>query len=649
MKRLWFLNISFFFFLAAYPQTDAIKDSLFLLIEKTSDADTAKVFHYHHLTNHLQYTNPVDAEKFAQLTLQLAEKQKFKRGIAMAYQDLGEFYNAKGLYEKALEVQIKAAEIYETLNDYKKASVVSNANGNTYLGLNKLDKALEFYQLSARQADKAGSKLAKSIAAVGIGNVYSRQGKYKEAIQELRFAQLVFESANKDLQAGFVYSNMAESFNSLNELDSATHYARKALPIMEKYQSRYGIAFTNLILGNIDLSKDKYNSALNYYFRSLQISEEDKAIDNQKDVCFQIFKLFEKKGNTEQALHYYKKFITLKDSLYNSESRNKLFELQTKYDTEAKDKENLLLQQDQMIAKKSLQTQRILFYFIALVLLLVFVFTYFAYKNLKKQKRMNLILKEQKELVEQSKKEILDSILYAKRIQSTILAHKDFIDRHLKENFVFYKPKDIVSGDFYWATRKNNLFYLAVCDSTGHGVPGAFMSLLSISFLNEAIGEKNIVKPNEVFNYVRLRLIDNISKEGQKDGFDGALFCFNQDSGEITYTAANNKPVVVSTEGIRELESDRMPVGYGERKEDFKLHQLSLKKDDILYLFTDGYADQFGGPKGKKMMYKRLYEQFQNIASNPFERQPEILNDVFESWRGKLEQVDDVCVIGIRL
>lgn len=644
---LTFLSLFLSSFLIS--QSDRVKDSLENLIQKISDDDTLKSVYCYQLSNYVINTNPSGAEKYCRLTIDLAEKQNYQRGVAMGYQAFAEFYNAKGLYEKALESQVKAASIYEKLNDFKKASVVSNSSGNTYLGLNNMQKALEYYNLSVKQAEKAKSEVAQAIARVGISNVHSRQGRYRESIEELHYAGNVFKKSGMEVQYGFVYGNMAESFKNLNETDSALYYAEMALPIMEKYNVRYGISFTNLILGGIDLSREKYNSALNYFFKALQISEEDKAIDNQKDVCFQIYQLFEKKGNAEQALVYFKKYSSLKDSVFNSESRNKLLEIQTKYDTEAKEKENKLLQQDQMIARKSLQTQRVLFYGVAIILLLVFVFAYLANKNLKKQKQMNVILKEQKELVEQSRKEILDSIMYAKRIQNTILAHRDFINQNISENFILYKPKDIVSGDFYWATQKNDLFYLAVCDSTGHGVPGAFMSLLSISFLNEAIGEKNILKPNEVFDYVRCKLIENISKEGQKDGFDGILLCLNKSTGELTYSAANNKPVIVTSGGISELTSDRMPVGYGERKENFTLHQLHLKKNDTLYLFTDGYADQFGGPKGKKMMYKRLYEQLQNVAAKPLEKQSEYLNEMFEAWRGKLEQVDDVCVIGLRL
>ena len=258
-------------------------------------------------------------------------------------------------------------------------------------------------------------------------------------------------------------------------------------------------------------------------------------------------------------------------------------------------------------------------------------------------------LKQKNHLIEEKQKEIIDSINYAKRIQYTLLAHADFLKENIPNNFVYFNPKDIVSGDFYWAAKKGDKFYLAVCDSTGHGVPGAFMSLLNIGFLSEAINEKGIDKPNEVFNFVRQRLIDNISKEGQKDGFDGILICMDQKTKQITYSAANNKPILIQDGQIIELEADRMPVGMGERKEDFKLHLIDLKPGDSLYLYTDGYADQFGGPRGKKFKYKALNELILANSTKSLEEQHKVLKSSFEDWRGDLEQVDDVCLIGIKI
>lgn len=258
-------------------------------------------------------------------------------------------------------------------------------------------------------------------------------------------------------------------------------------------------------------------------------------------------------------------------------------------------------------------------------------------------------LNESLEKLFEKNREITDSINYAKKIQYTLLAHDAFLIENMPQHFVYFQPKDIVSGDFYWATSRDNKFYLAVCDSTGHGVPGAFMSLLNIGFLSEAINEKQIYKPNEVFDFVRERLTTSISKDGQKDGFDGILICIDKTTNTITYSAANNKPVLINTNVLTEAACDKMPVGVGEKKEDFKLHTLTAKKGNMLYLYTDGYADQFGGPKGKKFKYKQLNEQLLASSNLPMHEQKQQLETIFENWRGDIEQTDDVCVIGIRI
>jgi len=261
---------------------------------------------------------------------------------------------------------------------------------------------------------------------------------------------------------------------------------------------------------------------------------------------------------------------------------------------------------------------------------------------------------QQKDIIEHKQKEILDSIQYAKRIQYTILAHDEFLKKHLPEHFVFFKPKDIVSGDFYWATapayfpKGKEKFFLAACDSTGHGVPGAFMSLLNISFLNEAINEKKIAEPNEVLNHVRKRLISSVSKDGAQDGMDGILVCFDKGKSTLTYAAAHNRPILIRNNEIIEHKADKMPIGVGVRNDSFALYSIEVKEGDSLYLYTDGYADQFGGEKGKKFKYKNLNELLLNNCQKPLAEQKEILDRTFEKWKGELEQIDDVCVIGLR-
>jgi|GEM_PF-3966555 serine phosphatase RsbU (regulator of sigma subunit) len=257
-------------------------------------------------------------------------------------------------------------------------------------------------------------------------------------------------------------------------------------------------------------------------------------------------------------------------------------------------------------------------------------------------------LSESFKQLEEKQREITDSINYAKRIQQSLLAHDEFLKDKLKEHFVFYLPKDIVSGDFYWACETEDSFYLAVCDSTGHGVPGAFMSLLNISFLNEAITEKKIKEPHLIFEHARKQLVANLSHDGKQDGMDGILMRFNRHTNQISYCGANNSPLLENG-GITELPGDKMPVGKGEKESPFTLHTLNAPSGGMVYLCTDGFADQFGGEKGKKLKRSGLKSLLESISHKPLDEQRLDLGVAFADWKKDLEQVDDVCLIGIRI
>jgi serine phosphatase RsbU (regulator of sigma subunit)/rhodanese-related sulfurtransferase len=270
---------------------------------------------------------------------------------------------------------------------------------------------------------------------------------------------------------------------------------------------------------------------------------------------------------------------------------------------------------------------------------------YFA----RRQNELQGAVEVQNAEIAEKNKSITDSINYAKRIQLTLLAHDEFLKRNLNDHFILFQPKDIVSGDFYWATRRGSKFYLAVCDSTGHGVPGAFMSLLNISFLNEAINEKGLQAPNEICNHVRKRLIESISQDGGKDGMDGTLLCIDHESRKLSYAAGNNSPFLVSGNSGRSLGADKMPIGLGEKSAEFNLIDVEIKEGDTLYLFTDGYADQFGGPRGKKFKSKQLQELLVSLSDVSLEEQKKVLDAIITEWKGNLEQTDDILVVGIRV
>ncbi|MDP1802326.1 MAG: SpoIIE family protein phosphatase [Bacteroidota bacterium] len=251
-------------------------------------------------------------------------------------------------------------------------------------------------------------------------------------------------------------------------------------------------------------------------------------------------------------------------------------------------------------------------------------------------------------------KQVTDSIHYAKRIQEAILPPKTIIDQILPNSFVLFKPKDIVSGDFYWVEKKNNLTYFAAVDCTGHGVPGAFMSLVGHNILKDIISNTDIIKPSEILDKLREGVINtlHVSNKGtqSKDGMDITLCCINYDTLELQYAAAYNPLYIVRNGELIQYGANKFPIGafIGE-KENFDNVTIQLQKNDQLYVFSDGYADQFGGPKGKKFMVGNFRKLLTQISQKPVKEQMDFLDKILADWQGDLEQVDDVLIIGLKV
>jgi len=264
-------------------------------------------------------------------------------------------------------------------------------------------------------------------------------------------------------------------------------------------------------------------------------------------------------------------------------------------------------------------------------------------------------IEHQKQIVESKNKDITDSINYAQRIQRSLLASNKLLDSYLDDYFIFFQPKDIVSGDFYWASPlSNGSFAFVTADSTGHGVPGAIMSMLNISCLNEAVNGKGLTAPHEILNYTRRKIIDHLSNDGSadggKDGMDCSIVCFDRSKKEIRFAAANNPVWVVRNKEIIEFAPDKMPVGKHDNDTvSFSEHVFQISGGDVVYTLTDGMPDQFGGPKGKKFMYRQLKELLISISHLTMKEQENILRKSLNDWKGEHEQVDDICLIGVRI
>jgi tetratricopeptide (TPR) repeat protein len=623
-------------------------------------------------------------------------KGDHKGRAARAITNLGFIYYNKGDLVKALENYQKALKVLETSDD--RQAIATNVTNITaiYYTLKKYDKMIEYFNIGLRIFEKAKDSSHVANMHGSLYLPYFEMNKMDTAFMYLQRSEKEYRELNDEQSLAFTYNNFGGYYEKMKDLGKAEEYIQRSIDISTKLGDQKQLSFSYNGFADLLMKKGKYKEAIVYYKKSLDIQTQLKlysymvkkyynmglAYDSLKDYkssikcynqCLELAKssgqkdVIEKSynglwyayratGDFKNSLLNHELYTMEKDSMLNSESIKNMNEISTKYETEKKQLQiaNLEKEKDlQNTELKASRNQKIgLSVGIALSLLLVII----AVRSNQQKKKANALLQEQKneithqkEIVDEKQKEIIDSINYAKRIQSTLLAHTDFLNDNIPNNFVLFKPKDIVSGDFYWATRHENLFYLAVCDSTGHGVPGAFMSLLNIGFLSEAINEKNIAQPHEVFNYVRQRLINGISKEGQKDGFDGILLCIDQKTKKMTYCAANNAPIVIRDGEFLELEKDKMPVGIGEKQNSFSTHTIELQKHDSLYLYTDGYADQFGGPKGKKFLYKRLNELLKSLNPDELSKRGDKLNTKFEEWRGSLEQVDDVLVIGIKI
>ncbi len=541
--------------------------------------------------------------------LDIAEKNNFKILKASCYNGIAIISSIQKDYSKAIEIYNKSLAIYQQSNNLSGLGSVYNNMGLVYLDQKNNTIALKFFLKALNINKSIFNDFGIATNCENIGLIYNDIGNYKLALVYFSKALNLWYSHHDD---NSISINLGYIGNSLN------------------MQKKYTIAIDTLKRG---LS-----------FANIANSQTSKR-DNSSYLSF----AYEQLNDFKNSLYYYKLAKELTDSIQNNEKTKQITEIQLSYGfNQLKMQDSIKHQLEVQVKENQLSTEKNYKYIISSVLFIIVALLFFVYKNYNEKNKANIIITEQKNIVESKQKEILDSISYARKIQTALLANKEFMDKNVKDNFVFYKPKDIVSGDFYWATQHNNKFYLAICDSTGHGVPGAFMSLLNIGFLNEAIKEKNIEHPNEILNHVRLRLIESISNNGQ-DGMDAILVCFDKINKTITYAAANNQPVLVRENELIVLPKDKMPVGKGENMKSFNLHTINFLPNDTLYLYTDGYADQFGGEKGKKFKSKQLQALLTLIANQPMEIQKQKLSDSFNNWKGLLEQVDDVCIMGIKL
>ncbi|MBN4051177.1 tetratricopeptide repeat protein [bacterium AH-315-M05] len=656
----------------SFAQSTTVIDSLNNLLQ-TAEEDTTKAKALGELVWSYIYSNPDTAFTLAQKEYQLAKRVAASpvKALAKAGKKLmvdalikqGASFYMKGDYPKALEYYYKSLKIAEEIEDEKTKARVYNNMGMIYDEQDKHPKALEYYHKSLKIKEELGDKMAMASTYINIGGVYYQQGDYLKALEYYHQSLKITEKLGDKNKMAYTYNNIGLIYWKQGDYPKALDYYYQSLKITEDLGNKAGLTTIYNNIGKLYTLTGEYVKALENLSIGLNIAKEIGALLREKETYESLTELYEKQKNYQKAYEYHQLYSEIKDSLFNEESSKQIAEMQEKYESEKREKEIELLNKEKELQTTELNRQKIIIWSGAGGLLLVIALAFFIYRGDRQKQKANVLLAAQKQVIETKNKDITDSIRYAERIQAAILPTDEQIKELLPDSFVLFKPKDIVSGDFYWVAALDSQesppaggrgVLIAACDCTGHGVPGAFMSMMINSLLNEVVNDLGITKPNEILYEVRKGIINSLKQKGesgdQKDGMDAALCSIDFENMKLEYAGANNPLYLIRKGELQQIRADKQPVGFhmGEQTP-FTNHEIQLKKGDTIYIFSDGYQDQFGGSRGKKYMSKRFRQLFIDVQTMNMDEQKEHLDKTIEEWKGDREQVDDILVIGVRV
>jgi serine phosphatase RsbU (regulator of sigma subunit)/Tfp pilus assembly protein PilF len=628
-------------------------------------------------------------------------------GAAMSYNNTGITHDILGNPAEALKFYFKALKIYEKVKHYEYLFGSYQNVGLVLSSQKRYDEAIKYFNEALQYSDSIKKKVVIADAYNNMGMIYDNNQDYETAEKYFRKSLKIYAENNNEAGIYKSYNNLAVNYQLRKMYPQSLEYFMKTLPYKEKSGNYASLAITQISIGSL------YNEMKNY---SQAISFLDKGIKNArisgyrmyvKDAYRSLYKSYKGLGNYEKSVYYLENYSYLSDSLLNEETSEIVAEMQTKYDTEKKEQE-ILLQKEQIHreqaenkaktleinekdardAKRQMQLLLAIIGFILVLALAVVMIRSYLHKKkantilwhqneqIRQQKEeieaqrdeieaQRDLATQQRDLIMEQKQEITDSIQYAYRIQSAVIPDADFISEIIKEHFVFYLPRNIVSGDFYWIGKENGKVIIIAADCTGHGVPGAFMSMLGVALLNEIVNKEKITRPADILENLRRMLLDALQKRSSmhqetnidprqdpsliKDGMDVVVLSIDPSLNKLEFAGANNPLYLIKNDELIEIKGNKMPVGYYLKMQEFTQHELEVSKGDKLYIFSDGYADQFGGSEGKKFKYSQFKELLTSVQNMPMAQQKETIEKTYHDWKGNLEQIDDVLVMGIKI
>lgn len=600
--------------------------------------------------------NNDSAIAYHQQALEIQELIGDELGMGRSLTNIGIAYTSQGLNDKAIRCFVQAEQKFINIRFDTGLSKLYNSLGSLFYNIKDYTNSAHYYKKGIAISEKLDDVVLNYSLKINLANVYGSSNRPREALALYTesYHAAMADSNFSDLI--IICNNMCHEYLQLNNYAGAERYSKEALAII-KTKPIEDYAKTTSFSNHAEIlaKKGNYKEAVVFVDSALRMLKSSPEINKEIGLKQQLGKFLYHNKEYERSYEVFMSALDLKDTVYAKNLTEKLSEIHTIHEVEKKEGQILSLNE----ARKKQETIN---YLLAGVVVVSFAFLILGIINYRRKQKDNEIIRQQKNdvsaknlIIETKQKEILDSINYAKRIQYALLTSEHHLSEYLNDYFLVFKPKDVVSGDFYWGSGlSNGRFLLATADSTGHGVPGSIMSMLNISCLNEAVNADKLTEPSAILNATRKKIIRHLSNdgsaEGGKDGMDCSLLSLDFTTKELCYSAANNPVWIVRRKELLVLAADKMPVGKHERDTvPFSQHTIALESGDMIYTFTDGFADQFGGPKGKKFKYRALQELFVSIANAPVEQQKQSVTQAFENWKGGLEQVDDVCVIGIRV
>jgi serine phosphatase RsbU (regulator of sigma subunit) len=600
--------------------------------------------------------------------IKAARSVDFKAGALSAYTNLADAYRTVELLDKAMEALNTALSLSKVLKDsleepylYVSMAALQGEMGNTKAAIAYGRKALK--TLSTHPDINL-----KASVFNNLGNYYRDLKLFDSSSISYQRALIIERMAGDSAGVGVTSNGLAILYHAEGKYDESLNYAEYARSIAKSVgdSALYNKANMNMALAYI--AKKNYNKALTLALEARSYAEKLHVLSDMAEVYSRLATIYKGLGMYGESSNYLEKVIYYRDSVISEKNNRTAAALNIEFDIYGKEKEIELLNKTFEVKEAELSKQKSASIFIACIAMLfaliglVVIFFYRRIKKasliIQKQKQQveiqNEEISSQKSLIEAKQNDIISSINYAQRIQSAILTGEEIWNRISKKHFILYHPRDIVSGDFYWAhVLPNGRAVFTLADCTGHGVPGGFMSMLGNSFLNELVVENKLFKADEILNRLRDKVIHALEQKGetsQKDGMDMALCVWNKLENTLEFAGANNGMCLVRAGQLTIYKGDKMPIGsYLDTHTRFTSQVLQLQPDDMIYLVTDGFADQFGGKEGKKFKYKHLEDLLIKVSTMEISDQKQYLDKVFIEWKDNYEQTDDMSLIGIKI